>query len=106
MATLQDKQAPIDRQLIEALIAATPESWDAADMVAERRREGDVEKMAITITNPHGRKELVGATDDIYEGLYRLSDLFARHGQVWRRVRYSIGLDDRGAWKYEADFEY
>ena len=103
---LQEKQAPIDRAIVEALIAATPETWNSALMVVERRDEGPNEKMSIEITSPERHKDLVGPTDEIYEGLYRLSDCFRKQGKVWRAVRYQVNLAPTGDWKFEVSFEF
>jgi hypothetical protein len=106
MAAFTDQQAPIDRNIVSALIAATPESWDAAEMVVEREQEGEVENLTIEITSPEGRREIVEPTEDIYEYLYALSDLFREHGRVWKKLKYSIELNEEGNWKYHIDFGY
>ena len=106
MQSLQEQQAPIDRQIVEALIAATPETWNSAEMVVERQQAGSQEKMVIVISSPDGHKDLIGPTDDIYEALYKLSDVFLKAGKPWTKVEYWVGLDDQGQWKYRVQFSY
>lgn len=49
---------------------------------------------------------MISATDEIYEGLYQLADCFVAHGRVWKKVRYWVGLDVSGAWKFKVEFAY
>lgn len=62
--------------------------------------------MTITITSPEGHRDAIGATDEIYEGLYRLADCFAAHGRLWKKVTYWVGLDESSAWRFKAEFAY
>lgn len=103
---MQEKQAPVDRYLVEALIAATPENWNAAEMLVERQDDGINEKMLIEISSPEGHTDLVGPTDEIYEGLYCLSDCFRSEGKMWRSARYQISLSAEGNWRYQVHFNY
>jgi len=104
--TLQGEQAPIERRIASALIEATPESWDAAEMRVRRIENDDRERMQIEITNPRGSRELVGPTEEIYAALYALSDCFRAHGAVWREVQYSVTLKDTGDWQFQISFAY
>jgi|GEM_PF-1498307 hypothetical protein len=104
--TLQEKQAPIDSNLVAALVAATPEKWNSAEMFVERSDDSTNEKMSISISSPDGHKELVSPTDDIYEGLYKLSDCFRDEGKVWKSVRYRVDLAPDGNWRYHVNFDY
>lgn len=52
LTDLMQSQTPIDCAIASALVAATPESWGAALLVAERRVEGARESFHIAITNP------------------------------------------------------
>lgn len=103
---LQQRQAPIDRMVVTALIEATPETWSAAEMVVERTDDGSNERMSISISNPDGQADVVLPTDEIYEALYALSDCFRSFGKIWSRVRYVIKSDEIGHWKFEANFDY
>ncbi|WP_044871454.1 hypothetical protein [Pseudomonas sp. LFM046] len=76
MRTLQELQAPIDRKIVEELITATPETWNSAEMIVSREQTGAQGRMTIVISNPEGKRDLIGPTDEIYEGLYQLSDVF------------------------------
>lgn len=104
--SLQEQQAPIDRRVILALIEATPETWRAAEMSVIRSDDGANEKMIIEITSPEGRGDMVGATEEIYQALYELSDCFRVFGKIWKEVRYNTVLDSDNNWKYSYNFIY
>jgi hypothetical protein len=104
--SLQEKQAPIDLTLFNALIAATPETWNMADMIVERTDENGIEKMNIEISSPEGHKDLVTATDEIYEGLYMLSDCYRGEKKMWSMVKYQVSLNNEGNWQCKASFDY
>jgi hypothetical protein len=106
MTSLVERQVPIDMELANALVIATPETWNAAEMTVEREQEGSRETMKISISNPEGLRDLVGPTDEIYTGLYKLSDLFREYGKMWVRVSYFVSLNSDGSWKYTVKFEY
>lgn len=106
MISLVEKQAPIDKEIADALIVATPEIWKSAEMFVERHDDGAQERMNISISSPEGHKEPISPTEEIYEGLYRLSDLFREHAAMWRTVRYVVSQKDGGDWSYSVRFEY
>lgn len=106
MTSLVERQAPIDREVVNALIAATPETWSAAEMFVEREQDSSHEKMKIEISSPEGHRDLVGPTDEIYAGLYNLSDLFREYGKVWSQLVYRANLTPEGNWKYTIRFDY
>ena len=106
MESMLEKQSPIDREVVNALIAATPETWKAAEMFGERDDSGINEKMTISISSPDGRKEPVSATVEIYSALYKLSDLFRANGPVWSTVSYKVSQVDQEDWSYSVKFEY
>lgn len=104
--TLQEQQMPIDGQLISALIEATPETWNAAALHVARSDDGGNEKMEVEIVSPEGHKDPIGATDEIYEALYALSDCFRAHGRLWKKAIYVAQMDADQTWRYKASFEY
>lgn len=106
MESMLEKQSLIDRDLVNALIAATPETWTVAEMFVERDDSGTNEKMTISISSPDGHKEPVGATEEIYSALYKLSDLFRANGPMWRAVSYKVSQVDHDDWSYSVKFEY
>ncbi len=106
MSSLVEKEAPIDAEIANALIVATPESWRQAKMSVTRLEDGQHEKMRILISSPEGYPEIITPTDEIYTGLYKLSDLFHEHGTVWRDVHYSVECTGNGDWKFSVRFGY
>lgn len=79
-----ERQAPLDAAVAKALIAATPEWWKSASLVADREQHGLQERMSIVITSPDGLPEPVSPTEEIYSSLYALADFFRERGTVWR----------------------
>ncbi|MFZ6641033.1 hypothetical protein ACO0LL_14895 [Undibacterium sp. TC4M20W] len=107
MNSILESQAKIDFDIANALIMATPESWTSAEMEVERDESNGTEKISVLIFNKEGRKEIVQGTDDIYDGLYKLSGLLKdSDAEIWVRAFYSIAMDDNEHWKYKVKFEY
>lgn len=106
MNSMIDKQAIIDKEIANALIIATPEHWNSAEMLVERAQEGKHEKMNISISSPEGHRNLIEPTEDIYINLYKLSDLFRENGKTWHRAIYTITVQTDGNWKYTVNFHY
>lgn len=104
--TLPARQAPIDQRIASALIAATPDHWDAAQMVVERIDLGTEEKMSISISSPQGLRDPVAPTEEIYEYLYQLSDLYRSEVKMWVAVKYNVFKQDDAEWRFSAEFEY
>jgi hypothetical protein len=100
------RQAPLDRAVANALIAATPERWSSASLVVDREEDGSQERMSIVITSPEGRPEPVGPTDEIYSSLYALVDHFRERGTIWRSASCFVSQDENGDWKYSIQFAY
>lgn len=106
MSSLVEKHAPIDAEIADALIIATPESWRQADMSVSRSQDGELEEMKIAISSPEGHSDVVFPTEEIYTGLYKLSDVFRAHGAIWSEAHYSVEMTDDGDWKYTVRFGY
>lgn len=106
MTTLQQLQAPIDAEIANGLIAATPESWNAVTLELELVQSGKIESIKHAISSPEGRKELVQATEELQTASFKLLELFKKHGRVWRKAVYTVSLRKDNSWKYEAKFEY
>jgi len=100
------KQAPLDAAVANAIIAATPEWWKSASLVADREQHGSKERMTIVITSPDGLPEPISPTEEIYSSLYALADFFRERGTVWRSASCSINQTEGGDWKYSVQFTY
>lgn len=101
-----ERQAPLDMAVANALIAATPEWWKLASLVADREQKGPQERMTIIITSPDGQPEPVSPTEEIYASLYALADLFRERETIWRSASYSVRLEEDGDWKYSVQLTY
>ncbi|MET3464104.1 hypothetical protein [Variovorax atrisoli] len=101
-----ERQATLDLAVANALIAATPEWWNSATLVADREQHGSQEQMTIVITSPDGLPEPISPTEEIYSSLYALADLFRERGTVWHSASYSVNQTEGGDWKYSVQFTY
>ncbi|WP_157375461.1 hypothetical protein [Burkholderia ubonensis] len=81
MTSLVTRQAPIDFEIANSLIVATPEAWRAADMTVTRTGERD--RLEISITNPDGMVDIVLPTKEVVSALQQLVDLHRGQSQVW-----------------------
>lgn len=98
--------AEIDREIVNAVIAATPEHWNCAAMYVERKEVAALEKMSIVISSPEGNREPISPTDEIYAALYKLSDLYRSAPKHWLSVIYNVSLMSDEQWNYTVDFSY
>lgn len=104
MTDLITLQAPIDYEIANSLIIATPEAWRTADMIVTRVGEWD--HLEIAITNPDGMMDVVLPTKEIVSALQRLVDLHRGQSVVWVKAVYSVALIESAQWRYSASFEY
>ncbi|WP_342249408.1 hypothetical protein [Sphingomonas sp. OTU376] len=91
---------------MSALIEATPETWDAADLSVKRVEADGIERLEIEISNPRGLRDLVGTTDELTSALYALCDCFRVSGSMWREANYSVASNESGNWGFKASFAY
>src|ERR1035437_3809050 len=107
MSTLQELERPIDEAIVDHLVQATPEWWKAAVLEVTRSTKANgIEGFAHFVTSPEGHRDIVQATDEIFQLTIQLADLFTRFGKPRRRVVYSIRQNPAGGWNYSADFGY
>jgi hypothetical protein len=105
---LLSEQAPIDREIVNELIAATPEWWDAATLeVTAASRSDEPTGLNYVIASPKGLTDSVEATKEIRAGVSRLARLHAKRGHPWKRVKYVVHRrPDSEDWDTEIEFEY
>jgi hypothetical protein len=108
MATFEELEAPIDAAIVNALISATPDTWKiiVLDLEFIPPPEGGFESVSHTISTPEGHRELVMATDEIFEQTFKLTELFKNHAKQWAKARYTVTERDDGTWHYAAHFTY
>jgi hypothetical protein len=107
LSTLQEQQGPIDRLIVSELIAATPEWWNSATYEIERFVEaGNIEKYRQVITSPEKHRDIVSPTEELYNAVIQLADIFKERGEVWRKATYKIELLPDNSWKYNVKFDY
>ncbi|WP_423394071.1 hypothetical protein [Burkholderia sp. LMG 21824] len=104
MTDLVTLQAPIDYEIANSLIIATPEAWRTADMIVTRAGEWD--RLEIAITNPDGMMDIVLPTKEIVSALQQLVDLHRGQSVVWVKAVYSVAVSESAQWRSPASFEY
>ncbi|MBC8029831.1 MAG: hypothetical protein H7Z16_06950 [Pyrinomonadaceae bacterium] len=104
--SLQLEHEPIDKEIADSLISATPEWWKSAVLQIEYSFEDGIEGLAHEIISPEGFKDIVEPTEDLYSATLRLVDVFKRRGHVWRKAGYTVTQLPNGGWKYTVKFDY
>jgi hypothetical protein len=102
--TLQDEETPIDREIVNAIVALAPATWDRAVLEVEYSVDDHVEGFDHVLYNPDGERDLVEPTDMIYDATLRLQELFRKYGGCWSRVRYEVTIEEDGV-QYKVRFE-
>ncbi len=106
MGKLQDEEVALDREIVDELVVLTPEWWRAADLSVTYAVENGIERYAHTISSPEGNREVVHASEELFDATHRLGLLFRKHGRQWRRVTYKVRQEQGESWCYEVTFEY
>jgi len=105
MPTLQDQQAPIDAEIVNAMVANTPETWKAIRLVIERQPEKKaVGQFVHELSSPEGHPP-VGPDASLFEATFKLDTLLQAHGGLLHRAEYlakRIGTQ----WSFESKFQY
>lgn len=105
MPTLQEQQAPIDAEIVNAMIASTPETWKAIRLVLEREPGTKaVGQFNHELSSPEGHPP-VGPDTSLFEATYKLDSLLQAHGGLLRRAEY-LAQQQGQQWSYKSKFEY
>ena len=62
--------------------------------------------MAHEISSPDGHREVVSASESMFELTYSLLRLFEEFSQPWKMLTFNIKMRPGGRWQYTADYEY
>jgi hypothetical protein len=106
MPTLQELETPIDKRIVEEVIALTPETWTAARLEVTYSQDGEIERYSHVISSLEDHGEPVVPSDELFDLTRELGVLFRRYGKHWRKATYVARLENGGGWKYSVDFEY
>jgi len=83
------------------LIAATPESWTAAQLaLVVRPTSGTMGAVSHVITSPEGLRDLVVATEDLMNATATLVQACKAHGRPFRELLFTVQSDAEGAWRF------
>jgi hypothetical protein len=103
---LQQAETPIDQAIVNELIALTPEWWKTALLEVTHSSEAGIEKMSHIISSPEGHRDIVTASDELFQATYNLATLFKKNGSIWKKATYRASIEKDGTWTYTVDFEY
>jgi hypothetical protein len=108
MMTLQDRQLPIDREILRELIACTPEGWSKIDFVVDVIWDGDDDDdVYLEIQSPEGHDaSSIRPSQALWEATWNLIGLMKEHNHRLEKVRGHAWLDERDRWMYRATFAY
>lgn len=107
MSSLQRLQTPIHAAIANELIGITPDTWDVIEYRVEHKPQSDGHfTIGHTILSPDGHRDLIAPSDLLFAEAKKLFDVFAAHGEVWKRTTYLVSLNEEGAWGYKVNFEY
>lgn len=105
--TLQDRQLPIDRDILRHLVASAPETWKEIDYIVDVSHEEGYENLLTDISSPEGHDAAeASVSDGLSEATERLVDLMNEYGVRLKSIRGHAWVDDNGRWMYKAKFEY
>jgi hypothetical protein len=105
--TLQDRQLPIDREILRHLVASTPDTWSQIDYAVDVSWHEGYESLFTDITSPEGHDAAeASVSDELSAATERLLDLMKEYGLRLKSIHGHAWLDDKGRWMYKAKFEY
>jgi hypothetical protein len=105
MPTLQEQQAPIDAEIVNAMIASTPETWNAIRLILERETgKKAVGQFVHELSSPEGHPP-VGPDMSLFEATFNLDSLLQSRGGFLRRAEY-LAEQKGEQWSYKSKFEY
>jgi len=98
-------QAPIDRAIVDAMIASTPENWSHIVLTLMRPADDrDVGHFTHELSSSAGLSAVV-PDDSLFEATYRLDALLQGSGALLTKAVYEVHVAD-GHGRFTASFEY
>ncbi|MBI3860929.1 MAG: hypothetical protein HY290_03445, partial [Planctomycetia bacterium] len=84
--TLQQEETAIDQEIVNEIVALTPETWRRAVLEVEYSSDELGEGFDHVIYNPDGLRELVEPSESIYSATLRLQQLFRKYDGYWKKA--------------------
>jgi hypothetical protein len=109
MSSIPERQAPIDRAIVNAMIESTPETWQEIVLTLERMEYStevsSIGNFSHELTSPEGYPP-VCPTDSLFEATYRLDELLQSSGnhRLSKAIYSAKAVGDN--WSFHADYEY
>jgi len=103
--SLQTLQAPLDRAIVDAMIASTPEDWSHIVLTIHRPiGSREVGHFTHELSSPSGLPP-VAPDVSLFEATYRLDELLQSHGAHLSKAVYDVHYAE-GQGRFTASFEY
>jgi hypothetical protein len=103
--TLQQEESPIDHEIVNELVALTPETWRRVALEVEYSSGEHGKAFAHTIFNPDGLRDVVEPSELIYSATFRLQQVFRKYGGFWKKALYIVEVTGDGDVHYKVEFE-
>jgi hypothetical protein len=106
MPSLQERQAPIDAAIVNAMIESTPETWQQIVLTLERAKgKIGIGDFTHELSSPEGHAP-VRSADSLFEATYQLDELLQSNGGGLSSKAVYVAKFIDGSWSYQAEFEY
>jgi hypothetical protein len=92
--------------IVNELMAAVPEHWDAIVLTLEYYRQDDKDVCRHTISRPNHPREVAAASDELYFATRQLVLHYKQTGNMWKTAVYTVRQTADGNWKFQVDFSY
>lgn len=105
--SLQARELPIEREILNLLVSATPEGWSKIDYAVDVTWFETCEGLVCDITSPEGHDAAYAPVPGaLKQATIQLLNLMKEYGLRLKSLRGHAWLDDQGRWMYQVDYEY
>lgn len=102
----QPIQDDLHREIVDQLVVATPEWWKEAKLELIRTTKDGVDSCQHSIVSKQFPKDIVVATDELFEATRKLVLHHKALGHRWKSAVYEIHQDESGNWRFVVEFLY
>jgi len=105
--TLQAEQAPIDLEIINALLDAIPADWNSAllEVQSAELPKGQA-SVKLSILSPENHRDYVEPGSELFAAARKLVLLMKQYGQQLKLATYKAELTPEEDWAFHSKFEY
>ena len=96
----------LHREIADQLIIATPEWWKEARLELVYTVVDGLDHCTHTIVNNQYPRNIVIATDELFEATRRLVLYHKELGHPWKSAIFEVKQNDDAEWSFTAEFKY